>query len=706
MKKLMKNVINLILIFSVFLSVTACGSEKNEWEEVELIDPISTIGSFYSAEYRDIYNAKVYSGLVVPEIKEYSFDVSQTFDGYTALVGDGVQPGDVLIKGSVESFEKQIEALEEAISDAKEEYDEYILETNDSLASKKSELESYGQIVNNFENMTEEEANGYNNYASEFNKYKALYANTDLAIQRLDEALKEKTEIYNLDNSYNNSELKKLKKQKNNATVTSDMKGTVVSQVFYDADHSYIGKDTPVIAVGDLGEFRIKTEFISKSTINKAIEYYAIVDGERYELEYVEMETEEYNRLLKENDAVYSTFLFKGDTSKINQGDFVTVVLVNDYLQNALCVPKDSVNKDDSGYFVYVLEDDGSKTRTGIKKGISDSLYTEVLSGLEEGAKVISDTKVKERTNTAVIELGNINSDFKESGYFWYPVTEWIKNPVEYGTAYLDEILVSKYETVEKGQVIANIRVEADSIEIKRQERNLLRANEALNSLIENNDSNGSNNKAIKAQNERISELKELISDMKSDGKIKEIKAPFNGVVTDIIKYETGDILNKDGKIIELSESDSNYILVEDDNCSLTFGNDVSISYMGADRTQKTAEGTVVTVSKTAVSKAMTSNYSIVSIPKEYLSDIAGSSRNDEGWWSRTKYTVTAELRNMENVLLVPKAAVTESGGYTFVTIKDENGNFKYKSFIAGGSNKNYYWVADGLTEGMEICLD
>ena len=85
---------------------------------------------------------------------------------------------------------------------------------------------------------------------------------------------------------------------------------------------------------------------------------------------------------------------------------------------------------------------------------------------------------------------------------------------------------------------------------------------------------------------------------------------------------------------------------------------------------------------------------------------MAGSTADDSGWWSRSAYTVTAEIRNMENVLLVPKGAVKEKDGATYVNVKLEDGSIESRSFIAGGSNNSYYWCVEGLTEGMEICLE
>ena len=60
----------------------------------------------------------------------------------------------------------------------------------------------------------------------------------------------------------------------------------------------------------------------------------------------------------------------------------------------------------------------------------------------------------------------------------------------------------------------------------------------------------------------------------------------------------------------------------------------------------------------------------------------------------------------MEDVLLVPKEAVTVIGKNCYVKVKLETGEIQYRSFLAGGADGDNYWAMEGLTEGMELCLD
>ena len=60
-------------------------------------------------------------------------------------------------------------------------------------------------------------------------------------------------------------------------------------------------------------------------------------------------------------------------------------------------------------------------------------------------------------------------------------------------------------------------------------------------------------------------------------------------------------------------------------------------------------------------------------------------------------------LKTVENVIVIPKAAVEIEEDEYFVTVLKEDGSLLKTEFIPGGSNVESYWVLDGLTEGMRI---
>ena len=122
---------------------------------------------------------------------------------------------------------------------------------------------------------------------------------------------------------------------------------------------------------------------------------------------------------------------------------------------------------------------------------------------------------------------------------------------------------------------------------------------------------------------------------------------------------------------------------------------------------KQTARGRVVTVNQMSLSSELAIGYALVAIEPEDLESMvmSGSGKKNDSGWYRTRFTVETTVRAMENVVLVPKTAVKEVNGSCYVRVKSKEG-VSYRSFIPGGADLANYWVAEGLTEGMEICLD
>lgn len=76
---------------------------------------------------------------------------------------------------------------------------------------------------------------------------------------------------------------------------------------------------------------------------------------------------------------------------------------------------------------------------------------------------------------------------------------------------------------------------------------------------------------------------------------------------------------------------------------------------------------------------------------------------NPEVVWEQGRDMATGNMGEIEKVLLVPKKAVTEKEGVCYVTVVKPDGSFVKTGFIAGGSNTEYYWVLEGLSEGTQI---
>jgi len=699
-----RRAIGLLCIATLSLSMLAgCGKKADLSEGIELVEPVGVTANYAVAERQDLVSYKVYGGKVVPEVTEISFTTNQRFDRYGILPGNEAKKGDTVIYASTEELDKKIKALKEKIAANDEKYEEAMKDFYDkSYYELEASINYYAGIVSNFESMSDSQKASYGNYSGEYAKYKYLHSQAIARMERIKENIKETQELYQLDRDYDNLCLKQLNSERKNVLANARETGTVVAIGMFNWN-DYVSKDFPVAATGDFNDLRIKTDMVYKSDIKRAIEYYAVINGKRYEVEYVEPETQNSGTATSTEAATsYSTFILKDESGAVKAGDFATVVVINQKKENALVVPSEAVKSDTEGFFVYVY--DGEKTAyTPVKIGIKSGFYTEILSGLSDGDRIASEFKIKNKTKTTEVSKGKINVMFNETGYIFYPKYEYINNPVEYGVTYITELCVKQYERVEKGQIIAKIKVSGDTINIKRQERNLQRAKEDLAELEKDAEKN---EKLIRIKKESIADLEELIKDVKTDASKSSIRAPFSGIITSVNRFEEGDILQNDQTVCTLADENDCFIFVEDKAGQITYGNKATIKYNDESGQEQTAEGEVVMVSNCAISKELDTGYNVIRVSKEDFAKMAATNRGFDGWWRRSSFDVTVEVRSMDNVVLVPKSAVTLESGVTYVTVLDENNKPTLKSFIAGGSDNLNYWVVGGLSEGTKICLE
>ena len=707
----------------LLLTLTGCGAESTmaDPDDVELLEPAGVALNFEKAAYRDLYNAKVYGATVCPYVEEYSVENWGQFAGYVTLPGESVKKNQAIIKTNTEDLEKKIEEKEEYLAQMTEDYREAMSDLAESKLKPQENYNLYGKALENWAKEKPEQFldagntivnPAYDAWARDNAFYENQYMNASAQLQRLEASERQKTENYELDYNYQKLLLSRLQEDKRNNTLISGMDG-VVANVKSLQRNEGMSTEAKQVAVADTNRKLLMSEFISKSDISRAEDVYAIINGERYEVEYQVMETEEYNRLQKENRKIYTTFYFTDDVPELDFGCFATIVVVSQSKKQVLTVPQEALTWSENQASLYLLQD-GVSVQTSVKVGMKDGVYAEILSGVEEGDKIITDKAMVASSKTVTLERGNISSQFSESGRLAYPKKEWVGCSIKYGTAYFVDFKVSINQQVSKGEVLAEIRVTADDIALEKNEKKLARERERLQEYKkQNTDDTKQVKKVIEAKEETIAELEKTIAEMKADFATTKIVAPYDGIVTmvDMWRCKEGDLLSNNQSLAQIAEQDSNYVSVSDKNGRLNFGDEATIEYTNTNGQTVSVTGTVVTLNESTVSPELfetefNEGNALIRIAAEDIGDMAMSSEGVDGWWSPARFKVKVTTRSMENVVLVPKNAVSSNGTTTYVKLVRDNGEVIYQSFVAGGSDGSYYWVAEGLTEGMEVCIE
>ena len=735
-----RRIICLMLIMTMW--VWGCGvREVPEQDEIVLLDPVDDPAGWEAAARRNLYDAEVYSATVFPYTEEYSFSTGTVFDHFGAYPGESVKKGRALAYGDGGALEEAIQKKEEQILQMEEEFQEYKKETEESLEEPARQAEYLQSIVENLLETEPEEylpaggsvsggdgasggsASGGNGAAggagsSElvknpayiqwkefYDRYEGDYRILAHQVDMAQAQLEQRTQLYELDHEYALKELERMKSRLRQGILYSPMAGTVVAVGQWD-NGSFVSERDKVAAVGDMNRKLLRCQYINKAAMAKAKDVYALVDGRRYEIVYEPMDSEEYNRRSALKETIYSTFHLEGDGEGISVGDFAMITVVNDMRENALSVPESALHKDGEGYFVYVMKD-GASVAVSVETGMGDGVYREILGGVQEGDRVLAAEAMRAGEGRATVERGDFHRRFSGSGYLIYPSVYRVRNPVTYGRTYFVEYAASLYQHVEKGDVIARIRVQPDSVELERNQVKLTRLRERLAVLEQQAGEAGEDKsllKAIAARQEEIARTEELIGLLTADYATTQIRASQSGVIVYMADYETEVILGRDAVLAEIAKEENCYVVLENQNQLLQYGNPVNVYYTDRDGEAAAVPGRVVSLSEGGVGSGLRSAYSWIALPQEALGSIAAAMPGANGWMSRTVFKVEADIRRMDHVLVVPKEAVWESEGKTYVLV-EEDGQITARSFIAGGYDASRYWVVDGLAEGMKICL-
>lgn len=731
MIRLKKTLINLIILGMISMSLCGCSefklpignttgsdtvkdSQYTSNDEIELIEPAGSALSYVVAEKRDIYTVSTHSGMISPNSIEYMYDSDTPFGNYAALPGNEVSKGDTLFYGSLDSYDEEIEAIEDENADKLTDYVDFV---SDYLVDVDKARENEYKAAGAYQDMCawepeDKESDAYSMWARAALPAETAAKNAKLSREKMEQNYLETTELFDLDYAYNEQKIARLHEKEAENSVTSGIDGVVVSSNYFTSGDT-IPEGMNIMAVGNPNDKEIVCDFVSKSIITKAVDYYAIINGSRYEVTYENMEPEEYKRLMKLNDAVYSTFKIEDPENALPLGTFATVVVVEKMTENVLCVPKGAVLKDDSGSFVYLYQD-GESVYTPVQTGVFDNGFIEITYGLNEGDKIVYDVDYNVGTKKATVAKGKVDYSFSAGGFLFYPFSEWISNPVKNGTCYVKELCVTDYEQITKGQVLAKIEVVSNSVEKDRITRKIARQQERLADLYVkkqktyNEDELITIDRAIRDRNRSIEDLNKQLDKASKYSGIIELTAPYDGIVTQTTDVKEGSLVGYKEGIIQIASDESSYIIVEDKEGLLSYGNEMTVTFKSSTGQSLPMTGTVANLSPYATSKDLRTGYSIIKISDEDREALAAAGSDlSNGYWSRNRYDVAGAIRSMDNVLLIPKNAVYKTGNDTYVIIKDENGLATLVKFVAGGSDNANYWVAYGdIKEGMEICLE
>lgn len=338
-----------------------CGQQEAEPSLMPVEDENDTIAYDYClAEKGDVVLTQRIRGVYRQQkYQEISFSLTgRLVDKVYVEEGSTVRKGELLAELSAGSLERQIEDLE------------YQIRRNEMLLAYTEQNEAL-DISQAWVNHL------YNHFYDR--------EGLDEVIEGIREGYRYKREDYGDALELDRLALQKLEQELAYCRVYAEMDG-VVYKLQKELEGSTSTVDKVIMTIVDNSECLFETE---------APEYReCFKEGETVRMSVIAGSASGEYQLLPYNMESWGDIqqfsVYDGPvTTGIEVGTSGTLQFVQERRDQVLCVPKTAVNSADDRYFVYVVDEDNMRQIRWVEAGLFGDDLVEILSGLEEGERVI-----------------------------------------------------------------------------------------------------------------------------------------------------------------------------------------------------------------------------------------------------------------------------------------------------------------------------
>lgn len=711
---------------AALMLTSGCGQETVERQEIELIDPVSTANINERVARRTIYDYEVIEGNVFPIVTEYPAGVGMKTADIGFFPGQRVGRGSVLFSGDMQDYLAQEESLRDSI-------DNLVITYAENRRVNELKLKEYGYFIDSRLRDCPDDS-----------PIRVIVQRVMFERDLLEQNMESDEEVYELDLMHYNDLLYRLTVNEAKRKVLSGMAGTVVA-VSNAAPGAWISEGTNVAAVTDGKSFNILATYKSAKLMSSAEEYYAMVDGRRYDVTYIPYSATEISALKASGREVYSVFEIDDPEGNVKPGQKVSIVIIYSRKDNTLSVSRDAVHRDDGGYYVNRITGD----KVYITRGITDGMFVEILDGLEEGEEVMIDTYSEAPENVVTIGRGDFFVRYEGTGYLSYPDITNVINDVKYGTVTLVKKNVVQGQRVRRGEVIAYVSVTPNNVTLEELTLRLARLGERRDQAQAAVDDPSTEyldsdvrerlRNAVSSLDRQILSVSEQIIELQNAYNVTAFYAPCDGVVGYMTELSDGAVLQNNERIATVAAISSEYLYAQNETGILLYGMELTGSYENP-VTKEVVEFplSVASVSYGAIGPDLASDQVYLKPPAgnvipggahdtsaEFSAAIpSGQAVNVTNPWEAWQqqqaqanaakgqaYKVTGYTEYETDVVLVPAKAVTFVDKQAYVMVF-EDGQYVRRGFVAGGGypartvtidSIPYVWAIEGIDEGTVV---
>lgn len=244
---------------------------------------------------------------------------------------------------------------------------------------------SGGNITNN--NVQTEFLKAKSNYEqakSNFERKEKLYESKSIAKAEYEEALL----AYQLaESEYNNLSANYSKGGK---SISSPSSGYIKNLFKSEGEFAEIGEPLAVITQNKKLTIRADVNQLDYSKLNSGMSANFIFNGKGYDLNELGGKLLSYGRSVDADNARIPVYFELNNTGDLLPGSYIEVWIKTQAKSNGLLIPVDALLEEYGQYSVIVQTSGEGFEKRNIETGISDGRYIEVLSGLEEGERVVT----------------------------------------------------------------------------------------------------------------------------------------------------------------------------------------------------------------------------------------------------------------------------------------------------------------------------
>lgn len=359
--------------------LTACsGMKKDQTVITELSDDVTGSIQYVTVTRGDLEVSVYLDAQVGPRIEQLSFPEEGSFGQYLVELGDTVKKGDLLAKADTRTARKKLREKEKELENLEADHTWQKASYENQIEILKLRMQDVYDQIEKAEYLT-----------PEFTALCIKAGEYDEDKKRLELQLSQLEESFSLDQQYLQEQVDLQKKKIQENVIRAPFDGVIVA-LYDQAGEKTITKNQYYVAVADPKILYARCDYLGKSVLNTVKESIFWKDGEEYEAACIPMTDKKYLDMKNSKEPMYSEFEITNATDAVESGDYGKIKLIMSRKEQVLMLPKTALHTDESGNYVY-RDKEGKKERTAVITGSKNTLYAEIVSGLQEGDRIYVD---------------------------------------------------------------------------------------------------------------------------------------------------------------------------------------------------------------------------------------------------------------------------------------------------------------------------